>query len=176
MAFEEPGATAIVVLTPEAEPLIGELYREHSKAGSDGMTPHVTLLVPFVPAPELDPDVDARLRGVFRTFQPFDFVLARLERFGTEILYLVPEPSRPFVDLAAALWKAFPNYPPYEGIHDDVIPHATVADSADQALLARISSELEPELPVTCRAQAATVVERGRDLRWHLRAAFPLGA
>jgi hypothetical protein len=175
MAFDVPGATAIVVLTPEAEPLVGEMYRLHSQAGADGMTPHVTLLVPFVRSVELDPAVDARLRRVFVAFEPFDYALARLERFKGGILYLAPEPSRPFVGLTNALWREFPDYPPYGGIHDEVVPHATVGESSDQALLARITADIEPHLPLPCRAEAATIVERGADLRWRPRVAFPLG-
>jgi 2'-5' RNA ligase len=173
--IDAPGSTAIVVLTPEAEPLIGAIYRSNSSAGADGMTTHVTLLVPFVHAGELDRDVDVRLRAVFGSFAPFDFALTRLKRFQGGILYLAPEPSRPFVDLTNRLWSAFPDYPPYEGIHDEVVPHVTVAESADDGLLARIAVDLEPQLPLACRAEVATVVERGADCRWRPRVAFPLG-
>jgi 2'-5' RNA ligase len=139
------------------------------------MTPHVTLLVPFVSVPGLDRDVDARLRRVFATTEPFDYALARVDRFGSQILYLAPEPSRPFVELTNALANEFPDFPPYEGIHDDVVPHATVAESPDGELLSRITSDLEPQLPVACRAEVATIVERGNDLRWRPRVGFPLG-
>jgi 2'-5' RNA ligase len=172
--IDAPGSTAIVVLTPEAEPLIGAVYRANSSAGADGMTPHVTLLVPFVPAAGLDRDVDRRLRRVFESAPPFDYVLTQLERFP-RVLYLVPEPSKPFVELTNALWSSFPDHPPYEGIHDEVLPHVTVAESDDDELLARITADLGPQLPVECRAETATIVERGADLRWHPRVAFPLG-
>lgn len=175
MPFDEPGATAIVVLTPEVEPLIGGLYRLHSNAGSEGMTPHVTLLVPFVSVPELDRDVDARLRRVFGQTEPFDYALVRVDRFESQILYLAPEPSGPFVELTNALASEFPDFPPYEGIHDDVVPHVTVAESPDGELLSRITTDLEPQLPVPCRAEVATIVERGNDLRWRPRVGFPLG-
>jgi hypothetical protein len=173
--WDAPGSTAIVVLTPEADPAIGEIYRLNSQAGADGMTPHITLLVPFVPAAELDPAVDAGLRAVFASLAPFDYALTRVERFQGGILYLPPEPSGPFVALTNALWRAFPDHPPYEGIHDEVVPHATVAESDDDELLARITADVEPQLPVRCRAEAATIVERGADLRWRPRVAFPLG-
>lgn len=175
MPSDAPGSTAIVVLTPEAEPLIGEVYRLHSNAGADGMTPHITLLVPFVPAPQLDAEVDARLRRIFRSHEPFDYELVRVERFGSEILYLAPAPSVPFVELIDGLSREFPDYPPYEGIHEDAVPHATVADSTDGGLLARITADLEPQLPLACRAEAATIVERGTDLQWRPRVGFPLG-
>lgn len=175
MPIDAPGSTAIVVLAPEAEALIGEIYRLHSDAGGDGMTPHITLLVPFVPAGEIDAGVDHGLRGVLRSVEPFDYALARVERFGSEVLYLAPEPSKPFIELTVALWRKFPDHPPYGGIHDDVVPHATVADDGDEALFERITTQLEPRLPVTCRAEVATIVERGADLLWRPRVAFPLG-
>jgi 2'-5' RNA ligase len=173
--IDAPGSTAIVVLTPEVEPLVGAIYRAHSGAGADAMTPHVTLLVPFVRSGELDREVDVRLRRVFAAVAPFEYKLTRLERFRGGILYLAPEPSRPFVELTAALWSAFPDYPPYEGIHDEVVPHLTVAESRDEELLARLAVELQPQLPLACRAEAATIVERGPDLKWRPRVAFPLG-
>jgi hypothetical protein len=171
---EEPGSTAIVVLTPETEPLVGAFYREHSNAGRDGMTPHVTLVVPFVPAGMISDPIDQRLRRVLGRFKAFDYDLHRFEYFESGVLYLAPEPSRPFIDLVLALTAEFPDYPPYEGVHDEVIPHVTVAESQDQELLEGIRSEIEPGLPIVCRAEAATLVERGADLKWRPRASFPL--
>jgi hypothetical protein len=59
--LDAPGSTAIVVLTREAEPVIGGLYRRQTGAGQDGMKPHVTLTVPFVPAAEIDASVGGQL-------------------------------------------------------------------------------------------------------------------
>jgi 2'-5' RNA ligase len=174
--WDAPGSTAIVVLTPEVGPVAGAFYREHANAGRDGMTPHVTLLVPFVPAGRIDEEVGRRLRRVFARLEAFDYHLPRFETFESGVLYLAPEPSRPFVDLALALVEEFPDYLPYDGFHEEVIPHVTVADSQDDELLARIRSEVEPRLPIECRAEDATLVERGSDLRWSPRAAFALGS
>jgi 2'-5' RNA ligase len=174
--WEEPGSTAIVVLTPEVEPLAGAFYREHSNAGRDGMTPHVTLIVPFVPAGAISEDIDQRLRRLFECFEPFDYHLRRFEYFESGVLYLAPEPARPFIDLVAALTAECPDYPPYEGLHDEVIPHVTVAERDDPELLGRIRAEVEPRLPIHCRARAVTLVERGPDLRWRSRTSIPLGS
>ena len=175
MPWDAPGSTAIVVLTPEAEPIAGEWYRLHSKAGAEGMRPHITLLVPFVPAERLDDDVEARVRRVLQRFQPFDYTLERLERFEDGLLYLAPEPAHPFVELVSALAAEFPEYPRYDGEHDTIVPHGTVAASEDSDLLARIAADVEPQLPLECRVNDATLVERGADLRWRPRASFPLG-
>jgi 2'-5' RNA ligase len=174
--WDAPGSTAIAVLTGEAELVIGDVYSRYASAGRQGMTPHVTLIVPFVPAADLDASVENRLRALFNRVQPFDYVLERFEYFESGVLYLAPEPSAPFVDVVQALAAELPDYPPYEGLHDDVIPHVTIAESRDQELLARIRSEIEPRLPIACRAQTATLVERGLDFRWRPRTAYTFGS
>jgi 2'-5' RNA ligase len=176
MPWDAPGSTAVVISTPEAEPLIGELSREHTPAGRDAMWPHVTLLVPFVRAEEIDGDVEARLAGALSRVEPFEYALVHPERFPDGVLYLAPEPAQPFVDLIQALVAAFPNHPPYDGAHETIVPHATVAVSDDEAFLARAAADLVPGLPVECRADSATLVERGSDLRWSLRRDYPIGA
>jgi 2'-5' RNA ligase len=172
--WDAPGSTAIVILTREAEPLVGRLYGAHANAGRDGMTPHVTLHVPFVPADRLDEDVLGRVRRLFGRFEAFDYQLRRFERFDGRVLYLAPEPAGAFVSLSSALIEDFPEYPLYDGIHDAVIPHVTVADGGDEELFARIRADVEPGLPVACRAIEATLVERDANLRWRRRDAFPL--
>lgn len=37
------------------------------------------------------------------------------------------EPAAPFRLLRELIVTRYPSYPPYQGIHDDVIPHLTVA-------------------------------------------------
>ena len=175
MPWDEPGSTAIVVLTPEAEPVTGDWYRAHSKAGAEGMSPHITLLVPFVPVERLDDAVRARLRHVLALLEPFDYTLERVAQFGEGVLYLAPEPAQPFVELVLALAAEFPEYPPYDGVHDTIVPHGTIAVSEDAGLLARITADVAPHLPIVCRAVEATIVERGADLRWRRRMALPLG-
>jgi 2'-5' RNA ligase len=174
--WDAPGSTAIVILTREVEPLVGRFYRVHANAGRDGMTPHVTLHVPFVPVDLLDDDVLRRVRHLFGRFEGFDYHLARFERFESGVLYLAPEPPDPFVSLSSALTEEFPEYPLYEGMHDVVVPHVTVADGGDEELQARIRSDVEPRLPVQCRAVEATLVARGADLQWRPRDSFPLAS
>jgi|SRR5262245_867993 len=175
MPSDEPGSTAIVISTPEAEPLIGELSRAHTPAGRDAMWPHITLLVPFVPVGLIDRGVEEGLAEVFRAAEPFGYALVRLERWPDGVLYLAPEPVEPFVRLIKALIAAFPDYPPYDGVHDTIVPHATVAVSDDAAFSSGLVADLAPSLPIRCRADAATIVVRGSDLKWSARRSYPLG-
>jgi 2'-5' RNA ligase len=173
--WDAPGSTAIVVLAPEAETVVGRLYGAHSRAGAEGMSPHVTLLVPFVPASQLGPKVQGRLVRLFRRFEPFDYCLRRFQRFGDGVVYLAPEPPEPFVALVEALVEEFPDYLPYEGVHETIVPHLTVAQVDDKEIAARVVASVEPHLPLACHAGEATLVERGADLRWSPREKFPLG-
>jgi hypothetical protein len=107
------GEIAIVVLVPEAEPLLGEFRRRHSAEGAHGMGAHVTLLYPFG-------DDERALAGaadVVGSFAPFDFSLTSAMRFpdNRRVLCLRPEPGRLFVALTMALVEAFPAFPPYGG-------------------------------------------------------------
>jgi hypothetical protein len=174
MPWDAPGSTAVVISVPEADALIGDLSSVHTPAGRDGMWPHVTLLVPFVPAGSIDEDVELRLRGALAAVEPFEYRLGRLERFSEEgVLYLAPEPEQPFLDLINELIAAFPDQPPYDGAHGTIVPHATVA-VGDDGLLSRLASEVEAGLPIACATASATLVERGDDLRWRRRAELPL--
>ena len=82
--------------------------------------------------------------------------------------------ATPFVDVILELAAELPDYPPYEGRHDDVIPHMTVVETRNEELLARIRSETR--LPIHCRAAEATIVERGPDLHWRPRTAYAFGS
>lgn len=175
MPWDAPGSTAIVVLAQEAEPVVGEWYAANSRAGAEGMIPHITLLVPFVPARLLDELVERRLLNVFSAAAPFDYTLPGFERFAEGVLYLAPEPPEPFIDLVQSLSAEFPDYPPNDGIYDEVIPHLTVAQTEDERLVETITAAVQPQLPLLARATEATLFVRDNDLRWRRRAQYPLG-
>ena len=67
-----------------------------------------------------------QLKACFSAYEPFDFELVEIKRFPG-LIYLAPEPEDPLKTLTLAVWEAFPEHPPYEGKHSDIIPHLTVA-------------------------------------------------
>jgi 2'-5' RNA ligase len=162
--------TAIVVLVPELEPLVASWRRSLTQDGERGMPPHVTLLYPFVD----EADVDAarpKVARVLASFAPFEASFAATARFP-DTLYLAPEPPAPFVAMTEALAGAFPEYPPYGGAFDEVVPHVTVAHG-DQERFASIEDELRPVLPVSVRIERAWLMSDGPD-GWRREAPFPL--
>jgi len=152
--------SAIVVLVPEADPVVGAFRRNHTAEGAHGMGAHVTLLYPFGDASLLDAARMARVSEALGPFSVFDFSLAAAMRFpaNPRVLCLRPEPDEPFRAMTAALVAAFPEHPPYGGKYDDPIPHSTVAIGAD-AVLDAIEHELAGSLPIAARAVEATLFE-----------------
>jgi 2'-5' RNA ligase len=159
-----PRRTALIVAVPEAEPAVGELRLQHDRSAARGVPAHVTILFPFAPHDDVDEDA---LRTLFAAFPAFAFALDRVERFEDDVVWLHPEPSRPFEDLTAAVFERFPAYPPYEGAHDVVIPHLTVSDSGP--------IDVNVQLPIAAHADEVTLIEESEvDGRWSVSRTFPL--
>jgi 2'-5' RNA ligase len=168
--------TALVVLFPELEPLIGELCRQHTPGGAEGLGPHATLIVPFAETPTGVEPLDLVARTV-APFAPFEVVLNETALFPPSMrepgtLYLVPEPPEDLIALTTALARAFPDFPPYGGAFDEVVPHVTIAQGEDE-LLRQVEQQVAAGLPVAARADRVWLVEHA-PAGWRRRSAFPL--
>ena len=104
------------------------LRERFDPAAKVGVPAHITVLYPFIPPERITDAVVRKVRGMMTSFGSFEFRLARIARFPTA-LYLAPEPARPFIDLTEGLVRAFPEYPPYGGQYDAIVPHLTVAQA-----------------------------------------------
>jgi 2'-5' RNA ligase len=160
--------TALVVEVPEAQ----EIYDRWVDLWDPppGAPVHVTLLIPFGPVDVFSDE----LRDLFGAAAAFSFRLERIERFP-ETTWLAPEPAEPFVALTEALFERFPDYPPYGGIHDEIVPHLTIVSRAEPAVLDRAEAELAPLLPIEGRAEEVLALEKGPDGIWHRGETFRLG-
>jgi 2'-5' RNA ligase len=165
--------SAVVVHVPEAEPVVGGWRSAHTHDAPLGMPAHVTILYPFVPRAQLA-ESEPRLAEVVASHEPFDATFGRTARFS-DVLYLDPEPAERFLQLTEAVAAAWPEHPPYEGAHETVIPHLTVAESDDASLLESIAAEVESQLPIRERVVAASLFVEHDDGRWHEHRRLPLG-
>lgn len=136
--------SAFVVKVPAAESLAGDLRRRYDATVALGVPAHITVLVPFMAPALITPEMLARAQHVLDRTPSFSFSLGKIGRFP-DTAYLAPEPARPFIAMTLALVKAFPDFPPYGGEHQGVIPHLTVAhgnapdaDAAAAELQARL--------------------------------------
>ena len=169
-------STALVIIVPEAERVLGEFRRAHDSAARNGSLAHITLLYPFLRPKELDAAINRRLETLFSRHAGFAFQLRHSGRFRG-VLRLQPEPAAPFIALTQAIWREFPDHPPYEGRFSHITPHLQLAQGDDEALLDRLQAEfhtcLGPLLPIHGRAEAIQLIDE-RNGRWHVRQTFPL--
>lgn len=161
--------SALVVPVPAAEPLVQAWRDLHDPSAAAGMPAHVTVLYPFAPVRALDV-LEDDLASVAAGLPSFAFRLERLGRFPG-VLYLAPEPAAPFVQMTRTIAERWPQYQPYAGAFDDVVPHLTIAIGEEpagaEAALARV-------LPLATRADELWVMTKPWRRQWRLRRALPL--
>jgi 2'-5' RNA ligase len=168
--------TALICRVPEAERYIGNYRQRFDPPARRNVPAHVTILYPFM-APELiDADVLATLSDIARSVPCFKYRLARTERFPVA-LYLAPDPGDSFSALTNGIFRAFPDYPPFGGKFDTVVPHVTVAHG-DEPLLCEIEVELRIALPgagVQANCSELVLIEDTRG-PWNQMHVFALGS
>ena len=122
---------------------------------------HVTLISPFVPPDGIEAGHLSELESLFSDVVPFSFTLDQTAQFPDGIVYLAPEPATPFRQLTFALARAFPEYPPYEGRFETVVPHVTVPllerESVDDVTLL-VAEHEERQCPPRGYAQEAQLL------------------
>jgi hypothetical protein len=131
----------------------------------------MTLLDPFVPATELGEAEEGAIRDVCRELSPITYALDEIGRFP-DVLYLAPHPEDPFVELIEALWRRFPDFPPYGGRFERIVPHVTLALGPEPAGLA---DYVQAHLPVCAVAEEVVLMKEGLDGRWAAGRRFRLG-
>jgi hypothetical protein len=146
-------------------PGIAALRRRWDRAAALGARPHVTVLYPFLPAVELrtaDRAVLARIAADVPSFE----VRFRTVRQFDGVVWIEPEPSDPFRTLTDAVVARWPDWPPYRGQFDVVIPHLTVAESATAPLEA-VAEAAMAHVPFTRTATALELWRQDDHGRWH---------
>jgi 2'-5' RNA ligase len=167
--------TALIVAVPEAEAAVGPHRARLDAAATWGVPAHVTVVYPFGPVGRLDAFAPAIAEAV-ASVPTFDFTLTRTTWFGSTVLWLAPEPATPFRDLTHAVGRQFPEFPPYGGEFDDVVPHVTVGHDRPVEELRAAASALRPWLPIRSRCRSVQLIA-GSSVpgSWRTVAEFPLG-
>ena len=103
------------------------------------------------------------------------FSLSQVRRFPSTA-YLAPEPTEPFIALTQALACRFPEFQPFRGEHDSIVPHLTVANgNAREAEIA--AAELEAVIKsngsISSFCSSVSLLENSSG-RWREMHVFPL--
>jgi hypothetical protein len=145
-----PTITGVVLMVPEARMIVP--------------TAHITVLAPFGKDQQPTPGELADVEKFFAEQVPFSFQLTEVCTFPDGVRYLSPEPASAFSRLTHALHRVFPEYPPYQGKFDLVVPHLTIPDDA-----------VVPALPIQAYVSEATVLHAEDGVFTEI-ATYPFGA
>lgn len=166
------GRTGLVVRVPDAEPAVRGWRERFDPSARAGVPAHVTVLFPFLDESRMDDRVHAALADVLGGHRAFDLRFEQCGRFPG-VLYLVPGPDEPLRRLTEAITGRWPEAPPYGGRFAEIVPHLTVADGQDDAVLDEIEADLRGRLPFTCRITSVDLMAHD-GTRWRRRASFAL--
>jgi 2'-5' RNA ligase len=163
--------STLILPVPSVDEVLAEFLGRPAQRATTGIPAHITALFPFAPAEAVDEALEAAVGEVVARFAPFDFQLGDVGTFPN-VLYLAPKPAAPFRDLTNALWSRWPQFPPYGGAFDDVVPHLTVVEGR----WPRDAVErLRRLLPLEARADEVWLLTQQPGSRWSLRRRFALG-
>jgi hypothetical protein len=172
--------SALIIATPEAETLVSALREQHDPAARMGVQAHVTVLLPFIPPDMVDAQSLAAMRELFRSEPRFSYRFERVNTFGDVTVYLEPTPAEAFVRLTQLAVQRWPEYPPYGGEFDEIVPHLTVGDRlmAGQAapLIRQTHAALRSDGPITGEASSIRLIVEDDRGFWSTVAEFPLGS
>lgn len=161
----------LLVPVPEAEFVFERWNGGRDRVGVPGLPLHVTVLYPFLEPPRIDEQVEAEIKQVARSHSAFEYTLSGVSRFPG-VLYISVAPADPFLELTGAIHAKWASHPPYRGLHDEPVPHVTLALGDEPPGLV---AAVEPALPVKSVARELLLLTRRVDGGWGRRAQFALG-
>jgi hypothetical protein len=172
--------TYLTLVLADQNPALAAAHDEvYSERVPERIPLSVTLLYPFATRSEVQLYRET-LGSFFASQPPFDFELARLAQWDENgAVYAVPEPEQPLRDVMRALWRLFPQFPPYGEVGGDPPPHASLTYTGGDdraATLARVERRLKGLLPARFHLTEAALMEETEPDRWRLRETFRLGA
>lgn len=172
------GQTALVILVPEAEVVVGGWRGRYDPASAE-IPPHVTVFYPFLESQSVDPEVDRGLEEIFGAVPAFELTFAGLCGLPG-VLYLAPEPGEAIERLIASVGQGFPELEPYGGEFDEVIPHLTIAITAAAESAAEVAREADEhwahgKLPFRVRVGAVDLLEQDEAGTWRSQRSYALG-
>jgi 2'-5' RNA ligase len=168
--------SVLVILVPEAEPLVGPFRSKYDSSASDGIPAHITINYPFRSIEEDRLGAIDNLKDLFSKHQTFEYSLIAARQFPG-VLYLEPFPDRPLMNLIHAVTERFPKSPPYGGMYKKVVPHLTVAAVEDKETMEKISRHFDAacmeKLPIQATANEIWLMDN-RSGMWTKCVSFAL--
>jgi 2'-5' RNA ligase len=167
--------TAFIVRVPEAEAHVASLRGRFDASAHLGVPAHITVLAPFMAPDQITRSVLAEIQAALSQVPAFAFSLRQVRRFPATA-YLAPEPAAPFIALTEALGRRFPEFPPFRGEHESIVPHLTVANgNAGEAEVAaaELVAVVQSRGPISSVCSSVSLLENSSGL-WREMHVFAL--
>ena len=171
----EAALSGLVIAVPEAEPVVGAHRLRLDPSATLDAPAHVTVLFPFVPPAAIDAAVLGRIADTVGPVPAFGYRFTRTGWFDDRVLYLASDDEAPFRKLTERIHAAFPGFPPFEGVFDDVVPHLTVGQDQPVDVLRAAEDDVARQLPIDGHATAVLLLVRDEPGgRWREAESLPL--
>ena len=167
--------TAFIVSVPEAEAHVASLRNRFDASVRLGVPAHITVLVPFMAPEQITPSVLAQIQAALSQVSSFAFSVSQVRRLPATA-YLAPEPVEPFIALTEALVHTFPEFPPFGGEHESIVPHLTVANgnaSEAEVAAAELQAVVQSNGPISGFCSSVSLLENSSGL-WREMHVFAL--
>jgi 2'-5' RNA ligase len=171
-----PSDRCAIIVRTTLPVALERMRREFVRNAAEGVPAHLTLMVPFVGLERLTPEVRAMVAAVAANHPAFHYTLARRAVWrDSETLYVAVEPVAPFVELQAALQRAFPDFPIYGRAPGfDFVPHVTVAEGPSFAAAPGAADRAWASLPRPAVARSIEVITQAPGAPWRTTWRIPL--
>ena len=144
----EPSESALIIVCPEAEPVVGVHRARYDRAAQFGVPAHVTVTYPFKPPSDLAQSDETKIEAALSQSRPFTLRASRTDWFDQSVLFVALEDQSPVLWLTQAMAKAFPAFLPYQGVYDEVVPHLTIGHDQPLDVLKEAEREVWSTLPI----------------------------
>lgn len=173
----QPTHSALIVAVPQSEAVVGP-YRAALDPAATWVPAHITVLYPFLAPHLLDEPVLSAVRDIVAAQPRMRVSLSHVGWFGDTVVWLAPQPDEPLRRLTQAVWRRFPEAPPYDGAFDDVVPHLTIGHGAPRPVLAEAADAVAAHLPIHAEIDTVRLIcgsPHATTGPWQTLAEFPLG-
>jgi hypothetical protein len=168
-----PGISAVIVPIALPAPL-ASIREADDPLAARGVPAHVTVLFPFLAAPDLTPADRSALAQLAARRAPFIARFSQVE-VHEAMVWLVPDRQQPFLDLIDSVASRWPNHPPYGGIHDTLLPHLTFVETRNGRALGAARVAAAESGPFEVIVREVTVITERASGAWRTRWRLPMG-
>jgi 2'-5' RNA ligase len=156
------------------EKVVGQWRAALDPSAAAGVFAHITIHFPWVPASQVDQSVLHDFGKMAVAVPRFRVLFERIRWFDREVLWLDPDPTEPFIALAAASADRWPGYPQYGGQFETPVPHLTVGMGNTEELES-VEAQLARVLPIHDVVRQVWWISRTGAEKWVVRHRADLG-